>query len=1067
MSTAVTPAEFWADLEATVDPAAYKPARNPQVVAARLEADGEPYYVLKQPAARAYLRLSEADFALWWQMDGRKTVKALLLYSLRRYRTLPIGRLQRLIAELRAGHFLQETPTDMYTQIEAALERRAPAGRGRRILQAFLHTEFPITGLDDFFTPLYRRLQALFSPAWQAALALLILVGGLLFGRLVWQEQVALTAGGGWSLLSLLAANLLVIGIHELAHGLTVKHYRRELHRGGFLIYWGFPAFFVDTRDVWLSPRRARIAVSWAGPHSGLVVGGLVGVALTAVALTFPNGLSPFWSGFLFQIGFIAYLSVFINLNPLLELDGYFILMDWLDMPDLRGRALRFWRAALWQRLRAHPAPRRFWAALNQEERIFTLFGGLALVYSVYALALAAYFWQTRLTPLVGALWSAGAWGRGVVLLATAVLVAPALYALGQLGWSQAQRGLEWLARRDLLARPAVLALLLALPLLALAALLWPGGAIWRAALIWLLHLAAGAALIGAARQLPGSRLQWALWALVGVVAGLALAWALPPWRAAGLLLAALAAAAAGLAAAWAFRPTLSRADAALPAAVLALGALGTAGLGAQAGAGSETAVLAAAGVTLGLAGFSPLLLNFARSRFALPWLLLAVGMLALPLVAQNPGWHAPVIGLWFYAGALYAALGALAQFQRQAAEVSPAESGATAVLEEPARLANAFRQFLDAWLASYEAVFGGRRLARIRAELAPHLPHAGDLPLLEISARCRRALNLAVDRLDDLAGTPFTQRAGQAAYDSLPWPAAETLGRHVLAFSDWGVGLARGFIRARDRRAKLVRQADLFAGFDRAALDGLLAIGAPRAARAGALLAHEGAAATHFFLVEEGTVGVWRAGAQTGAIDAGGYFGERALLAAGEYEATYRAATAVKLLAIPRDRFDPLWRADAALARQVRTAAAERELLHGMALFGELSPQELGAVAARLEPRRATAGELIVLQGQPRSHLFIVAAGQVEGMVEDETGARVIGRLGRGEHFGAYELLADLPYQAAYRAVNDCKLLLLDEPHFDQLAAEVESISHYAVQIGTGRLAATRRRLDVTAVLS
>jgi putative peptide zinc metalloprotease protein len=427
MSTAVTPAEFWADLEAAVDPAAYKPARNPQVVAARLEAGDEPYYVLKQPAARAYLRLSEADFALWWQMDGRKTVKALLLYSLRRYRTLPIGRLQRLIAELHAGHFLQDAPTNLYDQIETALAARAPGSRGRRILQAFLHTEFPITGLDDFFTPLYRRLHYLFAPAWQAALALLILVGGLLFGRLVWQEQVALTAGGGWSLLSLLAANLLVIGVHELAHGLTVKHYRRELHRGGFLIYWGFPAFFVDTRDVWLSPRRARIAVSWAGPHSGLVVGGLVGVALTAVALSFPNGLSPFWSGFLFQIGFIAYLSVFINLNPLLELDGYFILMDWLDMPDLRGRALRFWRDALWQRLRAHPAPRRFWAALSQEERVFTLFGGLALAYGVYALALAAYFWQTRLTPLVDALWSAGAWGRGVVLLATAVLVAPAL----------------------------------------------------------------------------------------------------------------------------------------------------------------------------------------------------------------------------------------------------------------------------------------------------------------------------------------------------------------------------------------------------------------------------------------------------------------------------------------------------------------------------------------------------------------------------------------------------------------------------------------------------------------
>ena len=62
-------------------------------------------------------------------------------------------------------------------------------------------------------------------------------------------------------------------------------------------------------------------------------------------------------------------------------------------------------------------------------------------------------------------------------------------------------------------------------------------------------------------------------------------------------------------------------------------------------------------------------------------------------------------------------------------------------------------------------------------------------------------------------AGTPFTRKAGQAAYDSLPYLEAEALARYVLANMVWGSQLAKGFIQARDRRALLIRQADIFAG--------------------------------------------------------------------------------------------------------------------------------------------------------------------------------------------------------------------------------------------------------------
>ncbi|NJN54842.1 MAG: hypothetical protein HC804_08870 [Anaerolineae bacterium] len=219
---------------------------------------------------------------------------------------------------------------------------------------------------------------------------------------------------------------------------------------------------------------------------------------------------------------------------------------------------------------------------------------------------------------------------------------------------------------------------------------------------------------------------------------------------------------------------------------------------------------LAAAFITsctyFGLAFLSPMLLNFWRSRFALPWVVMALGIALLPWLLPFPPLAGPLLALWLLAATLYLLLGLLAQFTRH--ELPSADTGA---FGERNRLVAGFNHFMAALFTSYEAVFGGRRLLAIQAEIVSAGPLDPDLSILQIAERARHALLLAVDRLDDLAGTPFTRKAGQAAYDSLPWPEAETLGRHVLARTQWGAGLAQGFIRAQDHRAELVRQADIF----------------------------------------------------------------------------------------------------------------------------------------------------------------------------------------------------------------------------------------------------------------
>ena len=1069
---ASTGAEFWTAVEQAIDAATYKPQRRPSIVVNRLEHRDAPYYILKQPQTKSYLRLSEEDYALWWQMDGTHAIKDLLFYSLRRYHSLPIGRLNGLVADLRAGQFLQDTPTNLYNQISEQLAARNPASRGRRLLNAFLHTEISINGLDDIFTHLYHRLRALFTLQVQLPLLLLIIAGSYLFGRLVLTQTFALTQNGVFSFASILVANLLVIGVHEMGHGLATKHFKRELNRGGFLIYWGMPAFFVDTRDIWLSPRWARVIVSWAGPHTGLMIGSAAGFILTLTGLYYPGADGSLWVGFIYQMGFLAFLSVVINLNPLLELDGYFILMDALELPNLRARAFDFWRKTIPTQWRERKRPFPPLHTLSWQERFFALFGGLALIYSAYALWLALYFWQTRLVPLVRHLWGAyGVWGQIMVLLGTAVLLIPAIYYLLSYSWSRIHSALEWLARRDLLARADVLALLTGLPLIIGIPLLLvglqnlPNPDLVLQLTMWALHLAAILALIGVARQLPGSRFQWVLWALVAAPAGLTIAWFFKgTWgEDVGLLLTAVSILIAGGIAGFTVWPrTLGLADRALMAFMFLLGLSYTVLTYLYSGGQWLFTGLTLFAIFPGLIFMPPLLINFARSRFALPWILLLFAILAIPWLKFYPALHLPVIILWLYAGLLYLLLGSLAQFTRQ--EEALAEVGA---FNERERLANAFNHFMQAMFLSYEAVFGGRRLGEIQLQMVALGPIDPGATIFDIAQKIQQVLLLAVDRLDDLAGTPFTRQAGRAAYDSLPWLEAETLARHVLADLAWGAQLAQGFIVARDRRAQLIRQADIFAGFDQADIDEVLRVIETREYREGTLIARAQNEAESFFLVEAGEVGVFHEGVQMASITSGGYFGTMALLDRGGYMATYRALSPVQAIVIRRERFDPLLRADTTMAQQVNSGAQARHLLKKMPLFSSLSPQQLAAVDARMKHQQVAAGTVIVRQGQPRSDLFIVVDGLVEALLQDGPAEIVVGELGAGEHFGEYALFADTPYQATYRAKLDTQLLLLDEVKFDELVAGYADMLHYVEQIGSGRLFATRRHLGLSAVLS
>ena len=340
-------------------------------------AGGEEYFVLKNMRTGTYLRLSEPQVFLWNLMDGEHTVQDLAVAYFIQYKALAIEGLLTLLGQMEARGFLAASRTNLYSVTAGAIRRGRIGPRLYRLWQALTSATISIRGLDRWFAALYRFGGFLLFTLPAKVLILFATLAGLV-------AYVVLALGGRYSILTgggqyaalgltcLYLAQIAALFTHEASHALACKHYRREVRRAGLLFYLGMPSFFVDTTDIWMEPRRPRLLVSWAGPYSGFFLGSLASL----LALVTPD---PFIAGLLFQFASASYLISFFNLNPLLQLDGYYILMDWLEMPLLRARAINFVQSGLWRKIRRREA-------FGREERIFTIFGFLALAWTTSAL---------------------------------------------------------------------------------------------------------------------------------------------------------------------------------------------------------------------------------------------------------------------------------------------------------------------------------------------------------------------------------------------------------------------------------------------------------------------------------------------------------------------------------------------------------------------------------------------------------------------------------------------------------------------------------------------------------
>jgi putative peptide zinc metalloprotease protein len=1105
LASAATPsAPLWPALAQRVDPAQYRPYAIPGVPAEPVAEGDQTLFVIRSPRG-TYLRLSKPLRDIWRAMDGTRTVAQLGTEAFFKHgQLLPVG---DLTASLRAEGFLSDSPAAVYRTIAEGIAARSAEGWGRRMLRLLSGGTWRLEGLDGLYGALYRYGGWLLFTRWFALLAgLLALAGVVAFARALASgagtyQAISLEGSVTLGVLALWVALFVSLVLHESAHALAVKHYRRTIHGGGLMLYYGLPAAFVDTSDMWRSRRRDRIAVSAAGPAADLLVGSLA--ALVAAAL--PGSAA---GELAFKLALTSYASTLFNLNPLLELDGYFILVDLLRLPDLRRRSFAFIRGPLWRRLTSDerrppgdggsvpPMASRRWPILGRlvgEERILALYGLGAAAYTFFAILAAGWLWYSQVLGPTIALLRGDAWQRllGGALLLTVIVPAVVAVLLAALGVGRAT--LAWVVRRGYGRHPALLATGAALVALVVA---WgataAGGGTYAAvaALLWLVGLWAllalqpdyrGAAVAPALLALTATTVCAALAGVLRVLLPAPAVWLIP--EGVGFVFLLLAGFAALLDVDLRLAPARELLATAL-LLILSFAVGGAALLGALASdpAAGTLALLAQAAPAyfgaLALALLLPHLFGLRDSRLFWAWLLLWMAAL-VRTAAYVTGLSAPDNPWLPVEDVLSAALWAAAWMVHLATlrQVAPDEIRwpHRPSLSEGQRLLRAFEWSYAGCYRLLRAIYGQRRARALddRMDVLAATANWGvtldrdrarvgvetlELPLGRQGSRYAEVLRYTVHEIEQLAGAAFARRAIQAAYDALPWPERETASRLCFPDTPWARDLSGALGDVRAARLRLLRQVDLFLNCDDDELEALAHGIEEQRVPAGAVLLREGHPAPGMWIVEAGEVAALRGEQVEAELHRGDAFGAHELLQDLVSDQEYRATVSSSLLFIPADEFRALSAERAPHAAEALEAAATLKLLEQVPLFTDLPRNTLRGLAMvaeqlHLEPRR-----VIIRQGASSGVFYIIRQGRAAVVVREQApdGAaqiRRVAQLGPREFFGELELLHGTPPVANVVSATPMVLLALPHEAIRALLLGDGAMARGMEQIGTGRL--------------
>ena len=312
---------------------------RPDLKARRQRYQGRVYWVVKDPVGLQYYRFEEEEFAILQMLDGESSLEDIAEQFEAEFppQTIRVEELQNFIGMLhRSGLVLSDASGQGVQLLQRRGERRRKEIIGA--MSNILFLRFKGFDPERILNALYPWVRWFFSvPAIicctllaSAALTLVIVQFDVFQSRL--PSFQSFFAAQNW----LLIAGVLGVTkvIHEFGHGLSCKHCGGECHEMGIMLLVLTPCLYCNVSDSWMLPNRwHRAAIGAAGMYVEIVI---------ASICTFIWWFSE--PGFLnyvcLNVMFVSSVStILFNANPLLRYDGYYILSDIMEIPNLRQKA--------------------------------------------------------------------------------------------------------------------------------------------------------------------------------------------------------------------------------------------------------------------------------------------------------------------------------------------------------------------------------------------------------------------------------------------------------------------------------------------------------------------------------------------------------------------------------------------------------------------------------------------------------------------------------------------------------------------------------------------------------
>lgn len=295
----------------------------------------ERYWLVKDPVSLGYFHLCEEEHAVLKMLDGQASLTQIKQRFEKAFAPLQVT-LDQLYAFVGRLHDLGLLVADAFGQGAQLIERQARRRRHSRlaVISNVLAIRLPGLNPQPLLHWMYPKMRWIFSPWFLALCAGLVIaaVGLATVQFHVLQQKLpdfhAFVTSHNivWLFVALALAKVL----HELGHALTCQHVGGQCHEIGLLLLVFTPCLYCDVSDVWtIAGKWRRIAVSAAGI--------IVEVCLAAAATLLWRFSSPgIFNTLCLQLMIVCSINtLLLNGNPLLRYDGYYVIADLIEVPNL------------------------------------------------------------------------------------------------------------------------------------------------------------------------------------------------------------------------------------------------------------------------------------------------------------------------------------------------------------------------------------------------------------------------------------------------------------------------------------------------------------------------------------------------------------------------------------------------------------------------------------------------------------------------------------------------------------------------------------------------------------